>query len=357
MARRKKVYVAMSGGVDSSVAAGLLLRCGYEVTGVTFSFGRAILRRQGLLDRVSPAGAEARRAADILGIRHRIVPAAAVFRKQVVDPFCAQYLRGRTPNPCVFCNEHIKFGLLLRWAQEEGAQALATGHYARIVSERRAKARFFVLRKAQDLRKDQSYFLYRLQQRQLRSVFFPLGELTKDAVYRLAREWGLPAAEKAQSQEICFLPQNDYRSFLRGYAARRLRRGPIRELSGRVVGEHGGIGLYTVGQRGGLGVALGYPAYVVRIDTGENTIYVGSRQQACSRSFEVGQLSFIAGPLQKKVALHVRIRYNHCESLADIEPQGAALAVRFRRPQFAVTPGQSAVIYDRDRVVGGGIIL
>jgi tRNA-uridine 2-sulfurtransferase len=357
---RERVVVAMSGGVDSSVAAALLASQGYEVIGITMCFnlpdaGHKKPRCCGL------SGIEdAQRVARILNIRHYVVSMQRHLAEHVIKDFCAQYLKGRTPNPCVRCNQYLKFDVLLRKALSLGAGHLATGHYARIIKEGDGA---YGLARAKDTRKDQSYFLYRLSQRQLAHALFPLGAYTKEKVRRLAREFHLPVAEKKASQEICFLPDENYYGFLRDAASRvkvpfqrGLAPGPVIDKEGRFLGEHRGIGYYTIGQRQGLGIAAGYPLYVVRIDAKRNAITVGKKADAYESSCLVEKPHFIAGPLKKKVAYKVKIRYNHTAAAAELKPAGRAIKVVFHHPQFAVTPGQSAVFYDGERVAGGGII-
>lgn len=347
------VAVAMSGGVDSSVAALLLLRQGFCVIGLTMCFG--LRQTQGR--RPNCCGIEgiedARRAAGILGIRHYVLNMHKALEERVIDDFCREYQRGRTPNPCVRCNQYLKFGLLLEKALGLGADYLATGHYARIVK----KGPRYQLKKAIDRRKDQSYFLYRLTQRQMRRILFPLGAYTKDRVRALAQEAQLPTAQKAASQEICFLPdQRNYRSFLQARPGFRAQPGPVKDKEGLLLGMHAGIPFYTIGQRQGLKIARGYPVYITGIDPVSNTITVGPKEEAFRTAFVVKEPHFILAPPKRAFAAQVKIRYNHREAPARIECFAQGIRVIFRRPQFAVTPGQSAVFYDRDTVLGGGVI-
>ncbi len=346
----ERVVVAMSGGVDSSVAAALLKSQGYEVIGITMCFNLP----SGEGERPSCCGREAvedaRRVAEKLGIRHYVLNMQKSLEKDVIADFCREYSRGRTPNPCVRCNQYVKFTSLLRKSLALGARFLATGHYARVTNVKGE----WQLKKARDPDKDQSYFLYRIKKNQLKNILFPLGGLTKPEVRRLAVRFGLAVAEKPDSQEICFLPDLDYRRFLRmrGF---KVSPGPILDQRGRVLGEHQGAPFYTIGQRSGLRVALGFPAYVTAIDARRNTVTVGRQEEARAREFLVKDLNFFE-PLKKKVALAVQIRYNHQPKPASVQPSGKLIKVRFKARQFAITPGQSAVFYSRDRVVGGGII-
>ena len=350
---QKRVVVGMSGGVDSSVAACLLQEKGFEVIGVTMCFNLMETARK-KIGCCSRQGIEdAQRVAHKLGIRHYVVNMQKTLEERVIEPFCREYLLGRTPNPCVVCNQYLKFGELLNKAKVLDAQFLATGHYARIVKTPLG----FLLRKAKDLKKDQSYFLYRLNQNQLKHIIFPLGNYTKEEVRDLARKFKLPVAEKKASQEICFLPNDDYRAFLRDRADKEILPGPIIDTQGNVVGQHKGIAYYTTGQREGLRVAKGYPVYITRIDPKTNSIYIGSKEEASSSGCLIKDLHFtIQAPVKKKVALKVKIRYNHKEAKADLFSFGNKSKIIFKKPQFAITPGQSAVFYDKNRVIGGAII-
>ncbi|MDD5561558.1 MAG: tRNA 2-thiouridine(34) synthase MnmA [Candidatus Omnitrophica bacterium] len=348
----KQVCVAMSGGVDSSVAAAILQERGYKVFGLTMYFNRA-KNAAGKPGWCGLSGVEdARRVARKLGIRHYAVNLHEDFSRKVIHNFCQEYLLGRTPNPCVRCNQLIKFGILLQKASRLGAQFLATGHYARIVKTREG----YLLRKAKDIKKDQSYFLYRLNQYQLKKIIFPLGSYTKPQVRSMAFYFGLNVAEKKDSQEICFLPEGGYGDLIKAQGLNRVKPGYLVDENGAFIAKHKGIPFYTIGQRQGLGIAKGYPLYVTKIDASRNQITVGRRQDAFKKEFLVKDLRFLREPFKKKVEINVRIRYNHKESLAVVYPGKGKLRICFKHPQFAITCGQSSVFYQRDTVLGGGII-
>jgi tRNA-specific 2-thiouridylase len=360
--KKQRVVVAMSGGVDSSVAAALLKQQGYEVIGVTMCFSLGAKPVESQRSKPSCCGLsgieDARRVAYKLGIKHYVLNMARILQEKVIHDFCSEYLNGRTPNPCVRCNQFIKFDALLKKAKSMKADFLATGHYARVVEigSPKSKIRRYLLKKAKDLHKDQSYFLYRLNQKQLKSALFPLGNYSKTEVRKLAKEFALPVADKPASQEICFLPEVNYRGFLRTQAKLEIKPGPLLDLEGNILGYHKGVPFYTIGQREGLGIAKGYPLYVTKIDPKNNRITVGKREDVLKREFLLKHVHFILKPIKKKIAVRVRIRYNHTEAPAEISPFGKTIKVRFKKPQFAITPGQSAVFYERDKVLGGGLI-
>lgn len=346
---KDRVVVAMSGGVDSSVAACLLKEQGHEVVGITMSFP---FSKQSISD--------ARKVARKLGIRHYALSLQKDLNRYVIKDFCRQYLSGRTPNPCVRCNQYLKFGALLKKALALDAQYLATGHYVKVIGVRSQvtghRSQEFILKKAKDKTKDQSYFLYRLNQNQLKHTIFPLANYTKSEVRQLARRFSLPVADKLDSQEICFLRQTDYRNFLKANTKTKIKPGFILDKHGQELGRHKGIPYYTIGQREGVGIALGYPAYIIEINPQTNTITIGSKEDAYKTEFLVSDTHFISTPIKKKVALRVKIRYNHKEALAEVIPFEHKLKVKFKISQFAITPGQAAVFYDNNRVLGGGII-
>jgi tRNA-specific 2-thiouridylase len=298
---------------------------------------------------------DAHRVALALGIPHYVAEMRAPFEKLVVADFCREYGLGRTPNPCVLCNRFIKFGLLLDKARELGADFLATGH-ARI--ERDARGGGFLLKKGRDAAKDQSYFLYAMTQDQLARTILPLGGLTKDAVRRMAKTMGLSVAEKAESQEICFVPDDDYPGFLKSRVPGTFRPGPVVDTVGRVIGRHRGIVHFTVGQRRGMGVAASRPLYVVSVDAATNTVVAGPDEALRSGGLMASGLSYVSGmrpdgPFKARV----RIRYRHAEAEAVVTPVGTSEArIVFSSPQRAVAPGQAVVFYRRSTVLGGGTI-
>lgn len=348
----KRIVVAMSGGVDSSVAAALLRYKGYEVVGLTMCFNLHGHKRKKSGCCSFSSIDDARRVAHKLGIKHYVLNMRKDLEEHVIADFCFEYIMGRTPNPCIVCNQYIKFGSLLRKSIALGGDFFATGHYARIIKS----GGLFYINKAKDLFKDQSYFLYRLGQKELSSALFPIGGYSKEEIRKLARKFELPVAEKKDSQEICFLPRDDYREFLRQRVRGKIKSGFVKDLNGRVLGEHKGLAYYTIGQRQGLGIATGYPAYILEINHRDNSIIIGPKEHAFSREFWVSSLHFAGKPIKKKVALKVKIRYNHKEDEAELIPSGKTIRIKFKKPQFAVTPGQAAVFYTRSRVLGGGKI-
>ena len=384
----KRVVVAMSGGVDSSVAAALLKDKGFEVIGITMQVW------EGSRD----WGGYAERVANRLGIPHYVLDVRDIFKQKVIANFCEEYREGRTPNPCIRCNEYIKFETLFKKAKELDADYIATGHYARIEFD--AQRKKYLLKKGVDSEKEQSYVLYTMTQEQLKHTLLPLGNLTKDRVREIAREKDLPAT-KPESQEICFIPDNNYGEFLRKYIPEAAEPGPILNKEGRVIGEHQGIIFYTVGQRKRIGLSNKEPLYVIAINKESNTVVVGKKEEGYADELIANNLNFIdmekltspLGAFKTPIKAEAKIRYLHQPSVvtvisldgAQVHPVksakggaakplfnrvnpvksvkgGAAkplfkrVKVKFKQPQWAITPGQAVVFYDKEEVIGGGTI-
>ena len=365
-----KVLLGMSGGIDSTVSAMLLLEQGYEVVGVTFRTydsmkESCIAKEKGCCTIESIM--EAKRNAERMGFEHHIVDFRDTFKRCVIHNFIDEYMSGRTPNPCVLCNSHIKWGELMRVADEYGCDYIATGHYARI-AERDGHV---YLRMAADTNKDQTYFLWMLTEEQLHRTIFPLGDLTKDQVREIARQHGYEQlAVKRESQEICFVTNNDYRTFLRENVPayeEKIVPGNYIDANGRILGRHQGYANYTIGQRKRLGIALGHPAYVTRIDAARNEVVLGTNEDLFSTSLtasriRIRDLEYVRAHPQ----VQVRIRYRSTpvdatmefleQSLASGETLPTAVSLKFSFPVWGVTPGQSLVMYQDGLVIGGGII-
>ncbi len=349
---RRRILVAMSGGVDSSVAAALVHQRGDEAVGVTM---KLLARGEtGFGCCGSPADVDdAKRVAETLGISHYVSDMAEIFASKVIRPYLDAYLGGTTPNPCVECNRSLKFGHLLALSEAWGCDAVATGHYARVRNGR--------LLKSLEPGKDQSYFLYSLDAKSLARAEFPVGELSKDAVRAKARELGLKTADKAESMETCFVPNRDVRGFVAAHAdseAPGIAAGPIRDREGRELGRHNGLAAYTIGQRSGLGLSGPEPRYVVRIDAASNAVIVGSVDELQMRAITVGALTWNGERNGGTFRAEVRIRHRHTPAAASIEQNNDGTAtIYFDESQRAPAPGQAAVIYSGDEVVGGGTIL
>ena len=354
--KKQRVLLGMSGGVDSSVAGYLLREQGYEVVGVTMK-----VWPQDCVSRAEDkccgpqAVADARSVAHSLGIPHYVVDEADQFERLVIDYFSSEYQAGRTPNPCVMCNEKLKFGNLWEKAEALGCDYIATGHYA-IIEHRADRA---VLRKGADPRKDQSYFLFSLRQAQLRRALTPLGSMSKPQIRAIARSLGLKVAEKVDSQEICFVPGNDYKAFLRSHLGEaEFHEGGIYDLEGNFIAQHAGIEFFTIGQRKGLPGGSTQPRYVVDIDPETNRVIIGSAEDLVSEEFEIDRVNWIShGVAEESTEVTVKIRYSHPGTRATLYPLPDGCArVEMHEPQKAVTPGQAAVFYDGDVVLGGGWI-
>ena len=344
----------MSGGVDSSVAALLLSREGYDVVGVTMRLwseedGETAAGHRGCCSIEDIE--DARRVCRALGIPHYVLDVRREFRAHVMDYFITEYQRGRTPHPCIACNDRIKFDFLLRRAAMMDADCVATGHYARIVRDSDG----WSLRCGVDAGKDQSYVLFGLGQEQLRRVLLPVGGYAKAQIRELAREAGLHLADKADSQEVCFIPGGDYREFMRQHI--RPRPGMLVDTAGRALGEHEGVEFFTVGQRRGLGVATGERLFVTEVEPETGRVVLGSADDLAKPGARVGRVTYVKGQAPSEpVRAAVKIRYNGRALPATLEPRGDGAVVWFDEPQRAVTPGQAAVFYDGDEVLGGGFI-
>lgn len=368
-----RVLVGMSGGVDSSVAAAVLLEQGYEVVGATLKLkpeenetkaadpsdtdnASGILSDESSTANLSSAVDDAQRVAMQLGIKHYVFDFTDKFKKEVIDYFTNEYLAGRTPNPCIVCNRHLKFGAMLNKALDMGIDYVATGHYARITYDSTTDR--YLLKKSATSAKDQTYALYRLTQEQLSRAIFPLDEYTKDQVRDLAGKLHLPVAQKPDSMEICFIEDNDYSRYVQGNTNVKIKPGYFVDTKGNRLGIHKGIINYTVGQRKGLGISFGKPVYVVAVRPEDNTVVLGDETDIFSNSLTASNTNYISIPdLTCEMRVKAKIRYSAKEADAVIAPLADnRVRVNFDEPQRAITPGQSVVFYDGDTIVGGGVI-
>jgi tRNA-uridine 2-sulfurtransferase len=367
--KRQRVVVGMSGGVDSSATAALLIEQGYDVVGITLK-----LWPQDCVSRAEDkccgpqAVSDARSVCNKLDVPYYLIDEAAEFQSKVIQYFADEYKAGRTPNPCVMCNQNLKFGRLIDRADQLGAEYVATGHFARVektvgqgtsnVEHRTSNVERYLLKRGRDLKKDQSYFLFSLRQDQLARAMFPLGEKTKSDTREVARHCNLKTADKAESMEICFVPDNNYGKFLQQANLAQKHRGEIVDLHGHVLGQHDGIEFYTIGQRKGLGITTPKPVYVVELDAENNRVVVGDETALDRDEFIVDRCNWIPfDEPPEQIEVTAKIRYNHPGTAATVLPIDKNKAkVKLHTPQRAITPGQAAVFYQDDLVVGGGWI-
>lgn len=369
-----KVLVGMSGGIDSSIAAYLLKENGYEVEGLSLILWETKSRTNFKTCCSLQAVEEASKTARSIGISHSTIDVRDKFIRKVIEPFVNAYTTGVTPNPCILCNRFIKFPLLMREAEKRGAEYIATGHYARVEKSQRSEGKSqksdnIFLKKGKDPKKDQSYVLYILKQEELKRLLLPLGYYKKDEVRDLAKRLNLPAAKRAESQEICFIEDTNYFKFIEKLSPLAKKPGPIIDMTGKVVGTHKGIQLYTIGQRKRLGVSHKEPLYVVKIDAIRNTIYVGTQEAAKRREFLVEDLNWINPPIPPLLPpqaeggeggltfrASIKVRSTMKEEPATVSLGKGEVSVLYDKPHWAPAPGQSAVFYKEDTVIGGGMI-
>ncbi len=341
----KKILIGMSGGVDSSAAAVILKSEGYEVSGAT-------LRLLGSTPTNDEA--DAKNVCDKLGINHKILDLHDEFRRSVIDEFISEYECGRTPNPCVTCNRLIKLGLMLDIALSEGFDGVATGHYARV----QKSGDRYLLKKGLYAEKDQSYMLYSLSQKQLSHLILPLGALTKEEVRDIADKAGLINSRKKDSQDICFVPDGDYAGFIEETTNKQFEKGNFITADGEILGEHSGVIRYTIGQRKGLGIAVGHPIFVLDKNANDNTVTLGLEDGLFYKRVRVERVNFIPfDTLNGDIRVEAKLRYRHSPQPATLHPDGDGVIIEFDTPQRAPSAGQSAVFYDGDTVIGGGIII
>lgn len=357
--KKEKVVVGMSGGVDSSVAAYLLKEQGYDVIGVTMQIwqddDRIIQEENGGCCGLSAVD-DARRVANDLEIPYYVMNFKNEFKEHVIDYFIEAYLDGKTPNPCIACNRYVKWESLLKRSLDIGAKYIATGHYARIVKLPNGR---YALKKSATIEKDQTYALYNLTQEQLQHTLMPVGEYTKDEIRKIAEKISLRIANKPDSQDICFVPDGDYAAFIERETDEKILSGNFVTAEGTILGMHKGITHYTVGQRKGLGLALGYPAFVLEIRPDTNEVVIGTKEESMAMSLRANHLNFMSvEDLKEPLRVLAKIRYNHRGAWCTVEKIAAdEIICRFEELQRAITPGQAVVLYDGDYVLGGGTIL
>jgi len=341
---KEKVLVGMSGGVDSSAAALILKNNGYDVCGITLTLTENDNSRD-----IS----DARAVCEKLGIDHIVLDLRKEFRENVIFYFINEYKVGRTPNPCIACNRHIKFGAMLDYAQKNGFDKIATGHYARVVEENGR----FLLKRGADLSKDQSYVLYSLTQNQLSHLLLPLGDVSKSLVREMTEKAGLISADRPDSQDICFVPDGDYAAFIEKTDGFTGKKGDYVDINGKVLGQHEGVIHYTIGQRKGLGIALGKPQFVIDKNPETDRVVLGDEEHLFKRQVYVEEVNFIPfDSLNTALPVTAKLRYRHKEQPAVIYPYKDGMMIEFSAPQRAPSPGQAAVFYYSDVVIGGGII-
>ena len=341
---QEKVLVGMSGGVDSSAAALILKNKGYDVSGITLTLTENDNTRD---------IADAKAVCEKIGISHTVLDLRKEFKESVISYFIDEYVKGRTPNPCIACNRHIKFGAMLDYAEKNGFDKIATGHYAQL---KNIKDRVLLVR-GEDLQKDQSYVLYSLTQNQLSHLVLPLGDVSKPQVREMTEKAGLISADRPDSQDICFVPDGNYASFIEKTLGLKSVAGDYVDINGKVLGKHGGVIRYTLGQRKGLGIALGKPQFVIDKNPSTNRVVLGDEEHLFKKQVYVEDVNFIPfDTLNKEMSVTAKLRYRHKEQPAVIYPYKDGVMIEFSEPQRAPSPGQAAVFYDGTFVVGGGII-